>query len=109
MELLVIQVPQIDSYFAKKHKDEWKMMGLDHVNYFGKKTITQLLKKHGYEVETIKSSWEIKLFIMYTILPLLKRLRGNKKQTLMDKLIMPLRLQKDNNTLIPLLKNHFGN
>lgn len=78
---IVIQVPQIDSYFAKKHKDNWKMMGLDHVNYFGKKTITQLLKKHGYEVKTIKSSFEIKLFIMYTILPLLKRLRGNKKQT----------------------------
>ena len=78
---IVIQVPQIDSYFAKKHKDSWKMMGLDHVNYFGKKTITQLLKKHGYEVKTIKSSFEIKLFIMYTILPLLKRLRGNTKQT----------------------------
>lgn len=79
--LLVIQVPQIDSYFAKKHQDNWKMMGLDHVNYFGKKTITQLLEKHGYKVETIKSSFEIKLFIMYTILPLIKRLRGNKKQT----------------------------
>ena len=78
---IVIQVPQIDSYFAKKHKDNWKMMGLDHVNYFGKKTITQLLKKHGYEVKTIKSSFEIKLFIMYTILPLLKRLKGDKKQT----------------------------
>lgn len=78
---IVIQVPQIDSYFAKKHKDNWKMMGLDHVNYFGKKTITQLLAKHGYEVKTIKSSFEIKLFIMYTILPLLKRLKGNKQQT----------------------------
>lgn len=78
---IVIQVPQIDSYFAKKHKDNWKMMGLDHVNYFGKKTITQLLAKHGYKVETIKSSFEIKLFIMYTILPLIKRLKGNKKQT----------------------------
>ncbi len=78
---IVIQVPQIDSYFAKKHKDKWKMMGLDHVNYFGKKTITQLLKKHGYEVKTIKSSFEIKLFIMYTILPWLKRLKGKSKQS----------------------------
>jgi len=40
---LVLQVPQIDSYFAKRHKDQWKMMGLDHVNYFSKKTITKLL------------------------------------------------------------------
>lgn len=76
--ILVIQVPQIDSSEAKKHKDNWKMMGLDHVNYFGKKTITLLLEKYGYKVETIKSSFEIKLFIMYTILPYLKR-RDNKQ------------------------------
>ena len=79
--IIVIQVPQIDSYFAKKHKDNWKMMSIDHVNYFEKKTITQLLANHGYKVETIKSSFEIKLFIMYTILPFLKRLKGDKKQT----------------------------
>ncbi|MCC6182967.1 MAG: class I SAM-dependent methyltransferase [Bacteroidia bacterium] len=78
---IVIQVPQIDSYFAKKHRDNWKMMSIDHVNYFGKKTITQLLKNNGYEVKTIKSSFEIKLFIMYTILPFIKRLKGNKHQT----------------------------
>ena len=78
---LFLQVPQIDSYFAKKHKDKWKMMGLDHVNYFSKKTITQLLEKHGYEVLEIKSSFELKLFLMYTLLPLIKRLKGNKKQT----------------------------
>ena len=77
---IVIQVPQIDSYFAKKYKDEWKMMSLDHVNYFGKKTITQLLNKHGYEVECIKSSFEIKLFIMYTVLPFIKKLKGEKTE-----------------------------
>lgn len=81
---LVLQVPQIDSYFAKKYKDDWKMMGLDHVNYFGKKTITQLLEKYGYRVETIKSSFEIKLFIMYTILPLIKRFRKKKKVSLYE-------------------------
>lgn len=77
--ILVLQVPQIDSYFAKRHKDNWKMMGLDHVNYFGKKTITQLLEQHGYKVEKIKSSFEIKLFIMYTILPFIKRMKGSSK------------------------------
>jgi len=76
--ILVIQVPQIDSYIAKKHKQDWKMMGIDHVNYFGKKTITQLLETYGYKVETIKSSFEIKLFIMYTILPYLKRRKAKK-------------------------------
>ncbi len=81
---LVLQVPQIDSYFAKKYKDEWKMMGLDHVNYFSKKTITHLLERYGYQVETIKSSFEIKLFIMYTVLPLVKRFRKKSKATLRE-------------------------
>lgn len=81
---LVLQVPQIDSYFAKRHRDNWKMMGLDHVNYFGKKTITQILEKNGYEVLKIKSSFEIKLFIMYTILPLLKKLKSKKEQSLRE-------------------------
>jgi len=77
--ILVLQVPQIDSYFAKKHKDNWKMMGLDHVNYFGKDTVTLLLEKYGFKVEKIKSSFELKLFIMYTVLPLLKRIKGTSK------------------------------
>lgn len=81
---LVLQVPQIDSYFAKRHKDNWKMMGLDHVNYFSKATITKILAAHGYEVVKIKSSFEIKLFIMYTLLPLLKKLKGSKKQTVRE-------------------------
>lgn len=78
---LFLQVPQIDSYFAKRHKDNWKMMGLDHVNYFGKETITKILERNGYEVVKIKSSFEIKLFIMYTLLPFIKKFKSNKNQT----------------------------
>jgi 2-polyprenyl-3-methyl-5-hydroxy-6-metoxy-1,4-benzoquinol methylase len=81
---LFLQVPQIDSYFAKKHKDNWKMMGLDHVNYFGKKTITEILKRHGYEVLEIRSSFEIKLFVMYTLLPFLKRFKSKEKKSLRE-------------------------
>ena len=81
---LFLQVPQIDSYFAKKYKDQWKMMGLDHVNYFSKSTITKILEKHGYEVVKIKSSFEIKLFFMYTVLPFIKKLKGNKKQSVAE-------------------------
>lgn len=81
---LILQVPQIDSYFAQRHKDDWKMMGLDHVNYFSKSTITKILAAHGYEVVKIKSSFEIKLFIMYTILPFIKKFKGKKKQTLQE-------------------------
>ncbi len=79
---LFLQVPQIDSYFAKRHKDNWKMMGLDHVNYFSKKTIREVLERNGYELVAIKSSFEIKLFIMYTLLPLLKRFQTRKKESL---------------------------
>ncbi len=81
---LFLQVPQIDSYFAKKHKDNWKMMGLDHVNYFGKKTITEILKRNGFEVLEIKSSFEIKLFVMYTLLPFLKRFKSKEKKSLRE-------------------------
>lgn len=81
---LILQVPQIDSYFAKKQKDKWNMMGLDHVNYFSKKTIKQILANNGYEVVAIKSSFEIKLFIMYSILPIIKRFKGNKKISVHD-------------------------
>jgi|SRR6185312_2796148 len=67
--IIVIQVPQIDSYMAKKYGSAWKMMGLDHVNYFSKKTLTELLEKNGFKVKEIRSSFEIKLFIMYTLFP----------------------------------------
>lgn len=81
---LFLQVPQIDSYIAKKHKDNWKMMGLDHVNYFGKETITKILENNGYEVLKIKSSFEIKLFLMYSVLPFIKRFKSKTKQTLRE-------------------------
>lgn len=77
---LVLQVPQIDSFIAKRQKEKWNMMGLDHVNYFGHKTITKLLERHGFEVVKIKSSIELKLLLMYTILPWIKKIRGKKEQ-----------------------------
>ncbi len=82
--ILVIQVPQIDSYIAKKHQENWKMMGLDHVNYFSPKTISKLLSNYGYEILRVKSSFEIKLFIMYTVLPFIKRFKSKKKMTQLE-------------------------
>jgi 2-polyprenyl-3-methyl-5-hydroxy-6-metoxy-1,4-benzoquinol methylase len=81
---LFLQVPQIDSFIAKREKDSWKMMGLDHVNYFSRSTITRLLAQHGYEVVEIRSSFEIKLFLMYTLLPLLRKIRSKKTQTISE-------------------------
>ena len=76
--IIVIQVPQIDSFFAKKYKEKWKMMGLDHVNYFSKKTITNLLERNGFEVKKIKSSLELKLFVMYVLFPMMQKFRKKK-------------------------------
>jgi 2-polyprenyl-3-methyl-5-hydroxy-6-metoxy-1,4-benzoquinol methylase len=81
---IFILIPQSDSFIASMMKRNWKMMGLDHVNYFNKKTITQLLGKYGYEVQEIRSSFELKLFVMYTVLPWIKRLKKRKKESLRE-------------------------
>ena len=73
--LLVIQVPQIDSYFARKYKENWKMISLDHVNYFSRKTISNILGQYGFKVNKIKSSLEIKLFIMYVLFPKIQKMK----------------------------------
>jgi 2-polyprenyl-3-methyl-5-hydroxy-6-metoxy-1,4-benzoquinol methylase len=78
---IVIQVPQIDSFIAKNQKANWKMMGLDHVNYFSKKTMTKILEENGFKVRRIKSSIELKLLLMYTILPWVKKMKGGKDKT----------------------------
>ena len=77
---LFIQVPQIDSFIAKRKREKWNMMSLDHVNYFSKKSIAVLLSRHGFEVKEIKSSIELKLFLMYTLLPWIKKLKGKKDE-----------------------------
>lgn len=70
---LFIQVPQWQSFFARIFKDRWWAMGLDHVNYFSKKTIRQLLENHGLKVITFRSSIELKNILTYVILPNLRR------------------------------------
>ena len=75
----VLQVPQIDSKVAKKQKQNWSMMSIEHINYFSKKTIKTLLEDNGFEIVKIKSSYELKLFLMFTVLPWLKR-KKTKKQ-----------------------------
>lgn len=68
--LLVIQVPQINSVIARLTGRKWKMLGLDHVNYFSPKTLRLLLSQCGYEVQSVKASLELKLLLMYTLFPL---------------------------------------
>ena len=74
---VILQVPQIDSFFAKILKENWHMIGTGHVNYFSKKSIKKIFKEYGFEVKKIKSSFELKLFLMYVL--------GKKKTTEADK------------------------
>lgn len=78
---IVIQVPQIDSSIAKKHKENWQAMGLDHVNYFSKATITNFLENNGFKVVRIKSSIEVKLFLMYSFLDKIRKKQGGNRAT----------------------------
>ncbi|MDD4148735.1 MAG: class I SAM-dependent methyltransferase [Bacteroidales bacterium] len=75
----VFQVPQIDSKVARKQKEKWSMMSLEHINYFSRESIKTLLENEGFEIVKIKSSYELKLFLMFTLLPWLKRRK--KKNT----------------------------
>ena len=80
---MFIQVPQWDGFFARLLKDRWWSMGLDHVNYFTKKTITQLLSAYGFKVRTIKSSIELKNILNNFIIPrfIKRKISAEKKWT----------------------------
>ena len=78
---IFIQVPQIDSIIAKKQKVNWKMIGENHVNLFSRMTICRLLEKEGFKMVKIKSSFEFKLFLMYTVLPWIKGNKSKSKQS----------------------------
>jgi len=82
---IVIHVPQIDSYIAKKQKEQWQAMGLDHVNYFSRNTITRLLESKGFKVIKIKSSIELKLFLMYSFFDKRKTKQDITKTTQADR------------------------
>ncbi|MCD4829763.1 MAG: class I SAM-dependent methyltransferase [Candidatus Cloacimonetes bacterium] len=70
---IFIHVPQIDSLLARLFDDKWIGMGLDHVNYFSKPTITRILEQNGFRVKSILSSLEMKVYLMYFVLPLLQK------------------------------------
>ena len=57
----------IRAFLSKKQKEKWQAIGLDHVNYFSRKTITELLERKGYKVIKVKSSIEVKHYLMYSI------------------------------------------
>jgi len=80
--IFVFQVPAFDSPVARNQGKNWKMIGVDHVNYFTRKTLQNLLEKHGYEIIKHRYNLELKIFLTYTVLPLLRK--GNRRASLRD-------------------------
>jgi 2-polyprenyl-3-methyl-5-hydroxy-6-metoxy-1,4-benzoquinol methylase len=74
-----IQVPQAGSLFATLFGRNWWALGLDHVNYFSKQTIKNILQKYGLSIIKIYSSIEMKNVLLYVILPKLKHRKRSKE------------------------------
>lgn len=47
---LAIEVPNSDSYLAKKEGLSWKFIALEHLHYFSEKTLTRLLEDNGFKI-----------------------------------------------------------
>jgi 2-polyprenyl-3-methyl-5-hydroxy-6-metoxy-1,4-benzoquinol methylase len=45
-----VEVHNIDSYIARKHKESWKYVSLEHLYYFTPRTLTKLLQDEGFSV-----------------------------------------------------------
>lgn len=73
---LFIQVPALDSFLASVLKGGWWALGLDHVNYFSRRTMTLLLNRYGFEIQKAVSSIELKNILVYVLLP---KLKGRKR------------------------------
>lgn len=48
---LVIETPNIESYLARKLKQDWQAIGKEHLFYFSPKTIKLFLEKNGFKVK----------------------------------------------------------
>jgi len=50
---LVLELPNIDSYLAKKLKENWEMITIEHLFYFSPKTIKIFLADKGFLIKKI--------------------------------------------------------
>ena len=78
---LFIQVPALDSFLASVLKDVWWAVGLDHVNYFSRRTLVLLLDRFGFDILKTVSSIELKNILVYVLLPKLRRRRKRPQMT----------------------------
>jgi 2-polyprenyl-3-methyl-5-hydroxy-6-metoxy-1,4-benzoquinol methylase len=82
---IFIQVPQLDSWYAKRFNEKWGAIHLDHVNYFTNDCMRRLLERYGFEIVDIKSSIELKNMVVSYLLPVLTgRKRENNVETITE-------------------------
>jgi len=78
---LFIQVPALDSLLACLFRRGWWAVGLDHVNYFSRRTMKLLLDRYGFEMQKTVPSIELKNILVYVLLPKLKRRKRTPQMT----------------------------
>jgi len=50
---LVLELPNIESYLAKKERENWEMINSEHLFYFSPKTIKLFLEDNGFRMQEI--------------------------------------------------------
>lgn len=89
---LVLEVPNIESYLAKKLKDDWPLINSEHLSYFSLKTIKIFLNNNGFSVKEIYfrqfDEWNLNIRESLTRLGFLryKRKNGNSSEKIKNQL-----------------------
>jgi 2-polyprenyl-3-methyl-5-hydroxy-6-metoxy-1,4-benzoquinol methylase len=78
--IVVIKVPDASSFSARFFGKNWYNIGHEHVNLFGKKNLSSLLEREGFQVIKISLTVEPKNLLLYSVLPKIKRLLPKKPQ-----------------------------
>lgn len=91
--IVVIKVPRADALIARILGKYWWHLGSGHVNYFSISTITQLLKKSGFQVIETRTTIEPKNILLNGVMPILRRFKRSATQ------VTPLDSQRTFNML----------
>ena len=87
---LILEVPNIESYMAKKDGISWKFIAYEHIFYFSPETISDILQGLGYKIVSIKrrnnelSIMSIRKLMRYFLGPYLNRNRFVPKAEFVD-------------------------
>ena len=85
--ILMLGIPNMDSYLAQKDGLSWRYVALEHLYYFSPKTLSQILIEEGFEILAIKrdgtnlADLSLKKLLRYLIGGPLSRDRFQPKNT----------------------------